>query len=325
MIYSHYYGAFVLACLLVFAVVFRSRYPVARLWWIGGALLMLALYMPWLTSGIVENVLESPKTAPPVLKSTLSVHWFSFASALNHFNNGKLFGVHERSPWWVYLTGGLLFTLPALIALRPLVTNRRRSPFDRRDKEATLLVALLWLLPLVAILGFGLLNIQYTVRYVVFCSAPYYVLIARGITGLGSPAMRRVWVVLILAYSVVSMRANYFVPYKENYRSAVNYLASHYSEEDCCIFFPVRTDRLPRYWTIYHRDHPGLRVANYDNIQRARTKCARVWLVVNKTWWWRWDREEYYEAQRKLDLTHSKVEEGRWSGMDFALYIPKPR
>jgi uncharacterized membrane protein len=52
MIYTHYWGAFVVLSLVLFAILYKKRYSLPISWWIGGAALALVLYVPWMTSAL---------------------------------------------------------------------------------------------------------------------------------------------------------------------------------------------------------------------------------------------------------------------------------
>ena len=61
-VYTHYYGFFAVAAFLLFAFLYRERYPVPFSRWIGGLLLALVLYLPWLTSGFIGEWHHSSKS-----------------------------------------------------------------------------------------------------------------------------------------------------------------------------------------------------------------------------------------------------------------------
>lgn len=316
-IYTHYYGVFLVAGLLSYALLNRRHYALPWSWLLGGAALALLLFAPWLASGVIEQALRSPKTRPAEQPPWFAVHFGTLASALNRFNNGGLAGVIESTPRLSFLAGGLLFTVPALLGLKPAFA--RRTAGDQMRRDPVVLLAILWLLPLVLVIGLGALNVQYDVRYVAFCAAPYYILVARGLCGLNSPLLRYAFVVLLLAYSALALRANYFIPYKENYRDALAHLAGQYREGDCCSFLPF--GETPLAWSIYHGDHPGLKTVTPDGVASGDVRADRVWLVMYRRVEWAIQRCE--EARRKLETTHCKIDERQYFWVVVCLYVPK--
>ena len=319
MIYTHYYGVFVMGSLFLYAILYRKHYTLPTFWLIGGIILPLVLLLPWLASGIIREALHSSKALPHEQPEWFAVHWSTFFRTINQFNNSKGFGLLNPSPLWMFLSGCLLFTVPAIHALKPLIRRSGSGLVKRIDQENLLFVGILWLVPMLLVIGLGALNIQYDVRYVAFCTAPYYILVALGILRLNSSILRQGLIVVILVYSLYSLHANYFIPYKENYRDALAYLADKYKQEDCCIFLPFK--EVPLQWSIYHGSHPGLSVTSIDSIVSSRAKCERVWLITYR----RVSRavSQGEEGKRVLATTHSKIEERHYFWVDLGLYIPK--
>lgn len=319
MVYTHYLGILVVASLLLYAILYRKRYTLPGSWLIGGTLLALALYVPWMTSGIVAQALHSPKTLSTRKPPWFAVHWWTFFDTIDRFNNDRVVGLLAPPPWWTFLAGGLLFTAAAFLALKPLVERSEAGLAERVHQDSVMLLAILWVLPVLLALGLGALNVQYNARYVAFCAAPYYILVARGISRLNSPRLRQALVVLILVYSAYGLRANYFIPYKENYRDALAYLAREYREGDCSIFSPL--GKVPLQWAIYPGNHPDLRATSLDAVGSGRIRCDRVWLITYRRTEWAAGQVE--EAKRTLETTHSKIEERQYFWVHVGLYVPR--
>ncbi len=122
MLYTNYFGIFLIAALLLVAVVYRESSKL-RLWWVPvGAVVGLVLYTPWLASGVVHEALKPGRVSTGTAEYS-AVHWWTFLSILNSFNNGKPAGLRSDSPWWAFVVGGLLFTLPLLLLLKKLLAT----------------------------------------------------------------------------------------------------------------------------------------------------------------------------------------------------------
>jgi uncharacterized membrane protein len=176
---THYYGAFLVAALFVYWMTVRKHYAIPAWWWLGGALAGAALLAPWVFGGMREQMAYwVPQAVRDVQPPWFSTTWLTPIRTLNMFNNGKFSGVLDSAPRWTFVTGSLLYTLPAIAAI--LTAVDRSAPagqgFARRD--AILFLVITAGVPFVAAVGLGFKGVVYDVRYVSFCVAPYYVLVA---------------------------------------------------------------------------------------------------------------------------------------------------
>ncbi len=319
MIYTHYYGGLVLAALLLYTWL-CGRWRGLRIRWIVPGVVVAALPgMLWAGSGVIARGLHSNVGAaqPP----WFAVYWWTPLASINDFNNGRFAGLHAPPPLWTFVAGALLFSVPGLLALRSLFPWAPSTQGSPSESERTLLLLILCALPLGLVWALGLLNVQYDVRYVLFCILPYYMLVARGLSGLRTAATRTGWTTLALAYGVCALRANYFVPYKENYRDALAYVADKYRAGDCCVFLPF--ERMPLEWAIYHGDAPPPRMATLETIASGEASCDRVWLITYRRVQWAIEQDE--GGERSLQATHSRVSEREYFWVNVALYTERSR
>lgn len=323
-IYTHYYGFFVVVALLFFAVLFRKRYRLRSSQWIGGLAVGLLLYSPWLASGVVGQALHTSKIKFGQNADPPSVYWWTLLSVANTFDNGRPAGLLESSPWWTFPVGGLLFGVPLLLALRPLIKGFKPQHADQLEQENVVLSALVSALPVSLALTVGALHGPYSMRYVSFCAAPYYLLVARGLSTMKPALLRSVVLILGLAYSVYSLKANYFIPYKENYRDALADLARLYKEGDCSVVAPPWEERQVRWaWSIYHGDQPELKIANLEAVTSGQTNCGRVWLISVAYRGFPAAVRNSREMRESLEHVRSKTEEKRYFWVDLGLYEQK--
>jgi hypothetical protein len=176
--------------------------------------------------------------------------------------------------------GGLLFCLPAALALLPLIDPPSNRKNEARERENILYLLILFTVPLGLALLAGLLYGTYDVKYVAFCSVPYYMLVARGLSMGDSVSARRVMVALILLHSVLSLRANYFIPYKEDYKHALASIAHDYQPSDCAVVAPPWEERQARWaWWIYEGTKPSPHVIPLNSATPGSGGCERVWLI----------------------------------------------
>jgi hypothetical protein len=156
-----------------------------------------------------------------------------------------------------------------------------------------------------------------------FCAALYYILVARGIFELRFGALRWGLVAVILLYSANSLRANYFMRWKEYWDEAVTYVEDNRKEGDCGFFLPGI--QVPQPWTITLAGRPTFRVIPQENLAAGASACDRVWEVAwaphNDPWLW-----ANHEAESAfLKTTHRKLEEQRYFGMRVAIYSRKEK
>lgn len=314
---THYYAAIVAGCLFFYVFLRRKTYGVPALWLTARLAAVLALYTLWLASGVVSQALHSEKTIVSDLSQWFRVSWRTIFGTMNAFNNGKWAGLVDSSPRWTFVVGGLLFTAPALFSLRRLVASRDERLEDLAHRDSLALLGVLWVLPLLLVIAAGKLGIQYDARYVAFAIGPYYVLVARGLSELTGPVIRWSAVVCVLAYSTLALRANYFVPYKENYRDALAYVAQEYREGDCCLFLPFQS--LPAQWSIYQGHRPAPKTITLPELANGKATCDRTWLILYR----RAAIERGNEGKKQLEVTHTRVRANRYFWVDVEPYVPK--
>lgn len=314
-IYMHYYSALSVGVLLLYAFLCKRSQRLPLAWLVGAPALLLGLYVPWIVGVMKETRLGTLLHGQPFW---FQARWSTLFGTINRFNNGAVDGLEMPAPSWSFVVGGVLFCAPALIAWVGAAFPRRPGMRFLRSHET--LLALLSVGPVLAVILFAtLIKTPYAVRYVAHGVGPYYLLVARGLSRLKGLWMQGLIIGMILLYSAYSLRANYFIPYKENYRGALAYLAQEYERGDTCVFLPFSD--LPLQWSIYQARHPGLAVSTVEEVVLHPTAHERVWLVM-----YRRVPDAIAQCQiamRKLDATHSRIAERRFFWVDVALYISK--
>jgi hypothetical protein len=295
LIYTHYYGFFVLLTFTLFLYVYRQRYPITRAWILSGLILIGLGYVPW-TASIVGELWQGGKvrrSRSNLNSRPAAEHWYTPLKILNSFNNGQPDGLLESSPWWTFLIGGILFTLPVI----PAVVAHGR------ERETAVFLVLASAIPIGLALLAGRIGGFYSVRYVAFCAAPYYLLVAHGISQIDRTGLRWVWLSLILAYTAFALRTNYFAPYKEDYKAALAFIAEQAQSEDCAVVAQPWEDRQARWaWSIYESPRRDPEILPLDSLP-GRTDCRRLWLISVSY-------RGSAVAQRQADHVRAKLKEG---------------
>ncbi len=248
MLYTDYFSLYLILALMMLPLIDRGASRLRLGWVLSGGALMLLSFLPWLTSGILHAAATANKTFMGK-EAYAAVHWWTLVSIVNSFNNGKPAGLRADSPWWSYVVGGLLFSVPLLWLL-----PTRRTPTDaaaRRYRQNVVFAALLCVVPVLLPLMVGrILQIPYNVRYVSFCAAFYYILVACALFEVKWQSLRWTVVALIVLYSANALRANYLLRWKEHWTEAFAYVQQNHqppiAASSCRISWFLRSGRSPR-------------------------------------------------------------------------------
>lgn len=337
--YTHYYGVLVIAALTVCALICRKRYRIRASWIAGAAAAGFVSYLPWLAalrSGSPTDLRRFYTVHANGLPWYFVVHWGTFFRILREFNNGISAG------WRTFAAGILLFSLPAAVALasavrKSLSRNTRDDMAQSPDLEGTVIVAVLWLFPVLVLLAAGALGLPFTDRYVLFCAAPYYILVAFGISKSKIRALRLGLIALIVPYSVYSI-AYTFSQRSDAARQVMAHIQANLRAGDCGMFLWSIT-APPSWLTLWDAprtslplaptplapvDRVSFRLISPADLPGAFTRCRRVWVVKGgdadlgpaSAQLKRLDEE----AMRVLGPGHSRDEEFSGGGFNASLY-----
>ena len=270
MVLTNYYGVFIVLALAAYSLIYWRSIP---LLWVAGSVATAALCLvPWSLFALSGQAAAASGRVQP---GYFAIGLTSVIGTITRFNNGAVAGLLESTPAWAVALGGMLFGAPILWLIERARRTRRADPADWRG---AVFAILLFAVPLAAVLVLGFVaNVQYNIRYVSVCIAPYYVLAGAGLARWPDRLSRRLALLAILAYSGYALMANYRVPYKENYRDAVDLVASQASPSDCFAFVPFGNPPLE--WSIYSTMRPERLVKLDDGGTDARA-CQATWVIT---------------------------------------------
>jgi 4-amino-4-deoxy-L-arabinose transferase-like glycosyltransferase len=313
--YTHYFGLLQLIALCFFGFMYRRQHAIPRSWWIAATAILLIFLGAWLASGIASEAIFGPKLSSTLGKAH-SETWYAVFELVNVFNNGRPNGLFPGlGPWWTFLVGALLFTLPALLALKPLISAAKKGP----ESESPMFLLLLTVIPVVLALFIGRVIRFYEFRYLSFCVAPYCVLVAKGFSSFENRALRVCVVLAALAYGGYSLRANYFIPSKENFRDSTVYLAGRAQPNDCFTVVPPGDEQhIQMAWEIYAHDRPPLKLTALEQV--AHSTCPRVWLIADTHGNFDGPVERAIRTRKQLAETLVHVESKSWFWIATDLY-----
>lgn len=315
MIGLHYYGIFIYLVLAAYMVMAYYQRKAQLRWILSTMVPPLVLLSVWLWLVLDYSAIDEKPvftTQPP---------WFALGphtlpDTIGRFNNAHVYGLLNPSPAWAWWVSVILFSISAILGLTCYGTRSLRERLAWIGSGYAVLVFTAVVIPIGLAVVLAWLGAKYDPRYVIFCIAPYYVLVAKGITSIRLAWLRGVWLLLVLLFSVYALRANYTVPYKENYRDALAELAANYRESDCVVFLPFGAPPLE--WAIYYGGLKSLRETTPENLEREDGSCERVWLVTYRRVEWAVTIAE--DGERVVERRYEKVKESRYFWVHVSEY-----
>lgn len=148
--------------------------------------------------------------------------------------------------WFFWIYNSIFF----LLSLRGLMLFKKR--------EGSLL--LLWLgFPIVFLFLFSVIFFPiYVIKYIIFASLPYYILVAKGLSSIKAKYIKNSLILLIIIFSITSLSAYYNKDLKIPWKKVVAYMASNTQRGDIIIIAPVGQN-IP---FAYHAGLPLITINN---------------------------------------------------------------
>jgi mannosyltransferase len=322
-LYTSYYAGFILAAVAGAVFIYRREYPLPRLWLISTPIIIAAALLPWLTSGVIAAFWKRELfTADPgYMRFNWAVHP---VTTMNWFNSGKWNGLSAHSPLWTFPAGFLLFTVPALIGIRPV---QRRLFFTREMKQAPegwLVCSLLWLAPmaLVCLISFAT-NSLFQARYVIYAMPGYLMLVAVGLDSLKPRHWRLLALAATITYSLGSLYAIYTIKTKTDYRGAARFVAEQFQQGDCLCFMPKPSRAAtPGYWEVHARHLIASPTIALEELATGAFPCSRVWFLWDR---WFYDPTPKETLRQVAVFAKNNVILDQWSFFQFDVVLYSSR
>lgn len=268
MVGTHYYAALGVLALALFTVLRWRAVPVR--WVAGAAAAALASIGPWVYLTLPAQLAQAQAAAG---HAYYAVQMAAPLTLLNRLNNGALAGVLDPAPRWTFVAGAWLFVVPIVLFLA-----RTWRTADTPSRDAALFAVLACGVPACGgIAAAWVAHVQYDVRYVAYAAAPYGVLAGAALAALPHARLRQVALGLAVVYSLIALRANYALPYKEDYRGAIRFVDAHAAPSDCVAFAPFGV--RPLQWPLYASRTNPTRVT-LTSAATDVAACPRLWLFT---------------------------------------------
>jgi 4-amino-4-deoxy-L-arabinose transferase-like glycosyltransferase len=229
--------------------------------------------------------------------------------------------VWQQAPGWILFVLGLLLGEIFYQNVRNSLDSNSETEDSSSATFARMTLAVTWLVPLAVPLAAGIVGVQYDVRYTLAGLPAYLILVAHGLSMIRVPRLRALVIGACGVFSIIALRVNYFVPYKENWRDALSVVSDRYSEGDCVAVLPWGiSPEMPVAWTLYGyaRRHPDLSAYPVGQIERAARDCGRIWTIS-----YRRVRRARFAAdsiRTVVQTTHSESEHHDFFWTDVGLY-----
>jgi mannosyltransferase len=286
MMYTHVYSFFIIAAenLYLLTLLFASRDIFKRVWkrWLLAQVVLLILFLPWLSVQLqqfsrVQEGFWIPKLPPRLLLYTLTVYagsnqlaWLlsllivlALFSGWKGWNEGKAAEQSSASSKESLLAGRLkLYLLLLWLAcpiLLPYIISQFSSPI---------------FLP----------------KYTVAALPPFVILAARGLLSLRFHQLRMILIVLLIFFSLVTLRNYYGSAKKDMWREAVAHLSKLSRANDLVLFndqsgqvpfkyYYRRGDLVEKPFPDYNSKLEADKIA--EQLKVATEGHDRVWLVLS--------------------------------------------
>jgi uncharacterized membrane protein len=287
MMYTHVYSFFIIAAenLYLLTLLFASRDIFKRLWkrWIIAQVILAVLFLPWLSVQLqqfsrVQQGFWIPKLPPRLLLNTLVMHAGSNQLA------------------WIF---ALLIALTVFAGWRgwkeePLTAS---SPSDESKQSLLngrlkLYLLLLWMLCSIMLpyIVSQFSSPIFLPKYTIAALPAFIILAARGLLSLRFHQLRMILVLLLICFSLVTLR-NYFGALKKDlWREAVAAFSARAKPNDL-VLFNDQSGQVPFDYYLRRSDFDEKPFPDYklqltaenlpDALIRATEGRKRIWLVIS--------------------------------------------
>jgi len=277
---THYHALWILIALWGVALCA----PLAELkafparWWTLGLGLSIGLVVPWIAAGGLSVLFET-REGFAEMPSYFSADWRTFYHVLGSYDNARWPSLMSAPPSGTALVGLFVYGLPAVLALYPFfLVLLRRAPLNGDERGLVLLgAASLVCMAGPVIMSIVLSGVPYDIRYTSPGIGFYCGLVAIGVMRLEPRRVRWQAVTLMLTFGLISFNANYFKPYKENWRDSLAWVAGSVRPGDVAVFVPFGSP--PNAWEVYHPAGTPLSYAPLGAVLE-RQPSGRVWLLA---------------------------------------------
>jgi uncharacterized membrane protein len=208
----------------------------------------------------------------------------------------------------------LLFLYVGWVCIALVSAGQLRSRQTKSFETWAYAFLLLWLLvpPIVAYLVSFIIPIFFD-RYLIVSLVPLILLAANGLSRIRSMAMSAIALIALVSLAALQATAYYHFPRKEDWRGAVEYIATQARPEDAVVVYtgsPYNSSvAIFEYYRNRYRPRASSILHVLPLVDALREKPPRIWLVLAHI-----DTSQAATAESQLALEHVAVDNKRFFG-----------
>jgi len=298
-IYTHYFFFFLLIFQNIYFFIYYIKYKkIVKSWLISQCIIVFIflLYNPFFLKHIKWGMKDGLTYLNPYF-SLFSIikTFYVFILDFSFINPDYCVPCFYVNPFIIFLICAVFLLLIFLGIRRLFVYKQNFKEVIFKNKKLVFLILYLTI-PVITLYIISFIIPLFQVRYVIYSSAPLYILVSRGISGF-KKSIKIAFVVLLLFLFSFVLHGYYTDVTKEQWREATNFI-NEYSEEEDTIIYPYSTfifsyynakidkNRVIPNQYPYPKDDPEVfgKPLRPRDIDEITSKYNRVWLVLPSTW-----------------------------------------
>jgi len=234
LVFTHILGLFVLVFQNLYYFFFIRRRNIVK--WLTIQSIILLTLLPWaiIQIGHLQQMPDIGDRTAWIAKTDLS----ALAKTFVVFGSGAAgkYMKNTMSIWLFWIYNSTLF----LLSLRGLMLLKKKKGW----------LLLLWLgFPIVTLFFFSVMFFPvYVTRYAIFASAAYYIFAAKGLSSIKTKYIKNCLILLIIIFTVSSLRTYYNKDSKIPWRHMVAYMGDNTQLGDITIIAPIAQKMLFAYY-----------------------------------------------------------------------------
>jgi len=250
--------------------------------------------------------------------------FYVFISDFSFINPDYCIPCFYVNPYIIFLIG-VVFLLLTFSGIKNLFVYKKNFK-ELINKNQKLVFLILYLtIPVITLYIISFITSLFQVKYVIYSSAPLYILVSRGISGFKKRIKLAFIVLLLFLFSFVLYGYDDDVT-KEQWREA-SYFINKYSKEGDVIIYPYSTFVF-NYYNVdidkkrlipddypYPKESPEIygKPLKPKDINQITSNYKRIWLVLPPTW----ELKDYKEITKKFKTL---ILEKEFKGVKIYLY-----
>nr|AQS32450.1 hypothetical protein [uncultured archaeon] len=327
-IYTHYFIFFLLIFQNIYLFIYTIKNKkIVNSWIISQCIitLLFLLYNPFFLKHIIWGInggftyLNQYFSLYSIIKT-----FYVFILDYAFINSNYCIPCFHVNPFIIFLVG-IVFLLLIFLGIKSLFVYKKNFKELIYKNEKLIFLILYLLMPIAILYTISFIIPLFQTRYVIYSSAPLYILISRGISGFKKIAKLPFIFLLLFLFSFV-LFGYYNDVTKEQWREASNFIDKSSKETDVIIYpyptfvfeyYDVKIDKkrlIPNNYP-YSKDSPEAygEPLKPNDIDQITSNYNRVWLVLPPPW----ELKDYKDIAKEFKTL---ILEKEFKGVKIYLY-----